>query len=85
MWAENELMLFAFVKDLEVGVGISDFGLVDSASGLDDPLLLVLIAGFMVDREFPDDLTPPGTHDGAAVPHIGDVALFAVKESDNSA
>lgn len=59
--------------------------LVNSASALDDALLLVLIACLVVDRQFLDDLPAFRAEDGSTVPDIRHVALLPIEEGNEPA
>ena len=56
MWSQDELMLLSLIEDLHVGVGVADLCLVDPSPCLYYALLFVLIAGFVVNGEFSDNL-----------------------------
>lgn len=59
--------------------------LIDSSSALNNALLLVLVAGLVIDRQFLDDLPALRAEDGATVAHIRHVALFPIKEGNEAA
>lgn len=50
MGTENEAVLFPFIEYLQVGVGVSNLCLINAATSVDDALLLVLVAGFVIKR-----------------------------------
>lgn len=59
--------------------------LINLAPSLNNPLLLVLITGLVVDRQLTNPIAMEGAHYAAAVPGIGDVAGVAVDEDDDGA
>jgi hypothetical protein len=59
--------------------------LINLAPSLNNPLLLVLITGLVVDRQLTNPIAMERAHYAAAVAGIGDVAGVAVDEDDDGA
>lgn len=83
MWTEHEGMLFPFVKYLDVGVGMLKSCLIDFPACIEDPFLLVLTAGLMINGELANDLSESGTHDSSTVTNIGHMDEIAIEEGYN--